>query len=74
MYSRWKPTNNISEINFEEDSPRPNLGLGFGGVRGISGKFNLISFWQNLIIEDRRLKFEYTVYRDPLIKFEMKNL
>ena len=34
MYSRWEPTNNISEEKIEEDGARPNLGLDFGGVWG----------------------------------------
>ena len=34
MYSRWEPTNNISEKKFEVDSPRPDLGLDFEGVWG----------------------------------------
>ena len=32
MYSTWEPTNNISEKKIQEDGPRPDLGLGFGGV------------------------------------------
>ena len=33
-----------------------------------------LSFWQNLIIEDRRIKFEYSVYVYPLMKFVKQNL
>ena len=38
MYSRWEPTNNISEKKIQEDGSRPNLGLDLGGV---SGKLNI---------------------------------
>ena len=43
------------------DGPRLVLGLDFGGIlRKLSQKH--VSFWQNLIIEDRRLKCKYIVY------------
>ena len=47
----------------------PKLGLGFGGdrvdfwkIEPFFWKIEPLSFWQNLIIEDRGLKFEYSVY------------
>ena len=32
MYCTWEHTNNISEKKIQKDGPRPDLGLGFGGV------------------------------------------
>ena len=48
MYCTWEPTNNISEKKFEVDSPRPDLGLNFGGI---SGKLNVYYAAQTLFLK-----------------------
>ena len=45
----------------EEDGARPNLGLDFVGVWGDFWKIEHLSFQQNVIIEDRTLKFKYRI-------------
>ena len=54
------------------DGPRADLGLVFREFRGCFKKCEPkhISFWQNLIIEDGKLKCKYIVYRWPIIKFK----
>ena len=41
MSSRWELTINISEKKIEEESPRPDLGLGFGQILGVFLKIEL---------------------------------
>ena len=42
--------NNVYKSNFEKNGPRPNLGLGFGGLHGIFGKLNLYHFGKILLL------------------------
>ena len=47
----------------------PNLGLDFEGVLRILEKIKRLSCCQNLIIEDKRITFEYVVDENSLITF-----
>ena len=54
--------------------PKMQFRAGFWGSLVDFWKIEPLSFWQRFIIEDRRLKFDYSVYGDPIIKFSKKKL